>query len=101
MPNQGKGKGKGKAGVRRHRVLRDAMQGITKPAIRRLARRGGIKRISGLCYDETRVALRWFLESVLHDTILYTGHARRKTVSVRDVIFALKSKGRALYGFGG
>ncbi|KAK6039390.1 hypothetical protein COOONC_23107 [Cooperia oncophora] len=33
---------------RRHRkVLRDNIQGITKPAIRRLARRGGVKRISG------------------------------------------------------
>jgi len=28
--------------------------GITKPAIRRLARRGGVKRISGLIYEETR-----------------------------------------------
>jgi histone H3/H4 len=26
--------------------LRDNIQGITKPAIRRLARRGGVKRIS-------------------------------------------------------
>merc|ERR1711915_978126 len=26
----------------------------TKPAIRRLARRGGVKRISGLIYEETR-----------------------------------------------
>jgi hypothetical protein len=27
-------------------------EGITKPAIRRLARRGGVKRISGLIYEE-------------------------------------------------
>ena len=33
---------------------RDNIQGITKPAIRRLARRGGVKRISGLIYEETR-----------------------------------------------
>lgn len=26
-------------------------RGITKPAIRRLARRGGVKRISGLIYE--------------------------------------------------
>ena len=37
------GKG-GKGGAKRHRkVLRDNIQGITKPAIRRLARRGGVK----------------------------------------------------------
>lgn len=32
-------------------ILRDNIQGITKPAIRRLARRGGVKRISGLIYE--------------------------------------------------
>ena len=35
-------------------VLRDNIQGITKPAIRRLARRGGVKRISGLVYEEVQ-----------------------------------------------
>ena len=39
-------------------VLRDNIQGITKPAIRRLARRGGVKRMSGLIYEETRGSLR-------------------------------------------
>jgi len=43
-------------------VLRDNIQGITKPAIRRLARRGGVKRISGLIYEETRGVLKVFLE---------------------------------------
>ena len=38
--------------------------GITKPAIRRLARRGGVKRISGLIYVETRGVLKIFLENV-------------------------------------
>ncbi|CAH2217620.1 jg25485, partial [Pararge aegeria aegeria] len=55
MTGRGKGgKGLGKGGAKRHRkVLRDNIQGITKPAIRRLARRGGVKRISGLIYEET------------------------------------------------
>lgn len=34
------------------------LRGITKPAIRRLARRGGVKRISGLIYEETRGVLK-------------------------------------------
>merc|ERR1711894_211827 len=53
MSGRGKGgKGLGKGGAKRHRkVLRDNIQGITKPAIRRLARRGGVKRISGLIYE--------------------------------------------------
>ena len=53
MSGRGKGgKGLGKGGAKRHRkVLRDNIQGITKPAIRRLERRGGVKRISGLSED--------------------------------------------------
>ena len=42
----------------------DIVIGITKPAIRRLARRGGVKRISGLIYEETRGVLKIFLENV-------------------------------------
>nr|DAD36740.1 TPA_asm: hypothetical protein HUJ06_007381 [Nelumbo nucifera] len=77
MSGRGKGgKGLGKGGAKRHRkVLRDNIQGITKPAIRRLARRGGVKRISGLIYE--------------------------KTVTAMDVVYALKRQGRTLYGFGG
>ena len=42
----------GNGGAKRHRkVLRDSIQGITKPAIRRLARRGGVERIMGLIYE--------------------------------------------------
>lgn len=67
MTGRGKGgKGLGKGGAKRHRkILRDNIQGITKPAIRRLARRGGVKRISGLIYEETRGVLKVFLENVI------------------------------------
>ena len=92
------------------------MQGITKPAIRRLARRGGVKRISGLIYEETRGVLKVgevhvyvnvisrpqvFLENVIRDAVTYTEHAKRKTVTAMDVVYALKRQGRTLYGFGG
>ncbi|KAA8495289.1 Histone H4 [Porphyridium purpureum] len=102
MAGRGKGgKGLGKGGAKRHRkVLRDNIQGITKPAIRRLARRGGVKRISGLIYEETRNVLKVFLESIIRDAVTYTEHARRKTVTAMDVIYALKRQGRTLYGFG-
>jgi len=103
MSGRGKGgKGLGKGGAKRHRkVLRDNIQGITKPAIRRLARRGGVKRISGLIYEETRSVLKVFLENVIRDAVTYTEHARRKTVTAMDVVYALKRQGRTLYGFGG
>mmetsp|Transcript_5188 Transcript_5188/g.18146 ORF Transcript_5188/g.18146 Transcript_5188/m.18146 type:complete len:114 (-) Transcript_5188:544-885(-) len=95
------GKGLGKGGVKRVRnVLRDNIQGITKPAIRRLARRGGVKRISGLVYEETRGVLKTFLETVIKDAVVYTEHSHRCTVTAMDVILALKRQGRILYGFG-
>ncbi|MGH0169804.1 UNVERIFIED_CONTAM: hypothetical protein FKN15_057631 [Acipenser sinensis] len=69
------GKGLGKGGAKRHRkVLRDNIQGITKPAICR----GGVKRISGLIYEETRGVLKVFLENVIRDAVTYTEHAKRK-----------------------
>jgi len=88
-------------GGRQRKVLRESIQGITKPAIRRLARRGGVKRISGLIYEETRGVLKTFLENVLRDSITYTEHARRKTVTAMDIVYALKRQGRTIYGFGG
>jgi histone H2A/histone H4 len=115
MSGRGKGgKGLGKGGAKRHRkVIRDSIQGITKPAIRRLARRGGVKRISGLIYEECRGVLKIFLgkplellakltltENIIRDAVTYTEHARRKTVTAMDVVYALKRQGRTLYGFG-
>ena len=95
MSGRGKGgKGLGKGGAKRHRkVLRDNIQGITKPAIRRLARRGGVKRISGLIYEETRGVLKVFLENVIRDAVTYCEHAKRKTVTAMDVVYALKDGG--------
>eukprot|EP00121_Abeoforma_whisleri_P015518 Awhi_evm2s14293 len=81
--------------------IKDNIQGITKPAIRRLARRGGVKRISGLIYEETRKVLKIFLENIIRDAVTYTEHAKRKTVTAMDVVYALKRQGRTLYGFGG
>ncbi|GAA6053268.1 hypothetical protein NBRC10513_007176 [Rhodotorula toruloides] len=102
LSGRGKGgKGLGKGGAKRHRkILRDNIQGITKPAIRRLARRGGVKRISGLIYEETRGVLKIFLENIIRDSVTYTEHAKRKTVTSLDVVYALKRAGKTLYGFG-
>lgn len=101
LPAMG-GAGKSLPGVR-HRQLkqvkRDNIQGITKPAIRRLARRGGVKRMSNGIYDETRGVLKNFLEKVIGDAIVYMEHARRKTVNALDVVYALKKQDRVLYGF--
>ena len=60
-----------------------------------------MKRLSGLVYDETRNVLKVFLEGIVRDAVTYTEHARRKTVTALDVVYALKRQGRTIYGFGG
>ena len=97
---KGAGKGRGKGGMKRiWLVLKDMIQGITHPAMCRLARRGGVKQISLLIYDEIRGTLKVFLEEVIRDVIAYTDYAKRKTVTVTDVLFALKRHRRTLYRF--
>jgi histone H4 len=84
---------------RHRRLLRDSILGVTNPAIRRLARRGGVKRISGLIYDETRGCLKIFLQNIVRDSVVFTEHAKRKTVTSMDVLHALKRSGITLYGY--
>ena len=84
-----------KGGAKRHRKeLRDRIQGLTKPAIRRLARRGVVKRISGLIDVEIRGIRKVFIENVIGDAVTYTEHIKRKTVIAMDFVHALKSQGR-------
>ena len=53
-----------------------------------------------MIYEEIRGVLKSFLEGVIRDAATYTEHAKRKTVTSLDVVYALKRQGRILYGFG-
>jgi len=103
VPSGGKGRaGKSVSGGKgvRHRALEVRKQvGPTKASLRKLARRGGVKRLSSLVYADVNDALRSFMTKIVGDSIYYMEHAGRKTVSATDVIFALKRNGRTLYGF--
>jgi histone H4 len=102
MSGRGRGgKSLGNGGAKRHRkVLCNNIQGITKPTICHLAHCGGVKRISGLIYEETRGVLKVFLENVIHDSVTYTEHACRKTVMAMDIVYSLKHQEKTLYSFG-
>ncbi|KAF2744194.1 histone-fold-containing protein [Sporormia fimetaria CBS 119925] len=93
------GKGLGKTGKRHKKVLRDAVHGVTKGDIRRLARRGGVKRISAMVYDEIRVALKKRLDRILFQAIAVVESSGRMTVTARDVVFVLNRLGTTLYGY--
>ena len=68
-------------------VLRDNIQGITKPAIRRLARRGGVKRISGLIYEEVGFQKRILIRIQLN---FYQFHATRLPMKLPRKYFILR-----------
>ena len=74
---------------------------ISNASIRRLARRGGVKRLSAPVYTETRIVLESFLRKVIDKAIVYSKFANRKTVMAMDVVYALKTQGITIYGFGG
>ncbi|KAH8615635.1 hypothetical protein ERJ75_000566000 [Trypanosoma vivax] len=62
---KGKKSGEAKGSQKRQKkILRENVRGITRGSIRRLARRGGVKRISGVIYDEVRGVLKSFVEGV-------------------------------------
>jgi histone H4 len=75
------------------------MELFIKKAIKRLARRAGVKRIARDMYDETREALKSFLRGVIGDAVMIMGD-KRKTLGPMDVVYALKRRGRPIYGFG-
>ena len=74
---------------RRHRcVIRFARyDSLTKPAIRRLARRGGVKRISGRVYEETRDALKTFMRAVKGDN----AEGERSEAEVAAALFDVRA----------
>lgn len=103
QPQMAKGKKSGEAkgtGAKRlKKVLKDTVKGITRGSIRRLARRGGVKRISGELYDEVRDVLKSFVDGVVRDAVAYTEHAKRRTVTAVDVVNALRKRGKLIYGY--
>ncbi|CAE8618950.1 unnamed protein product [Polarella glacialis] len=93
----GKG-GEQRRGAAKQRLER--LNGISKPDLRRLARRAGCQRMASTIYEEAREALAGFLGKVLGDVAIYTEHARRKTVVPQDIVLSLRRRGRMLYGVG-
>ena len=81
---------KSSKGKRHRKPKKTTLERISNGSIRRLARRGGVKRISHFIYDDTRRVIYSFLDHVVRDCVTYTEHGRRKTVTAMDVVFALK-----------
>ena len=81
-------------GLKRHRkVIRDSMQGITKPAIKRLAQRAGVKRISGLVYQDMRGVMKTYLTHILRESEIVMSNRGVKTLMVQDLRTGLANMG--------
>jgi histone H4 len=70
---------------------------ITKGSVKRLARRGGVKRISGDCVEAANKALRVFLTDVIQNAVVYADHGNRRTVTTQDVLLSLKQLNKIMY----
>jgi histone H3/H4 len=69
-------------------------------ALRGLARRGNVRRMSIGSVAEMKIQLKSFLELIARDAVLITSHAKRVTVTPDDVAYALKRNNLTLWGGG-
>jgi histone H3/H4 len=79
----------------------------TKASIRRLARRGGIKRLGtgdadgedDNAYLKLRDLMKDYTRGLVRRAMAMTESAKRKTVTIYDVVNVLRASGRSLYGY--
>lgn len=86
------------SGVKHRKILRDNINGLVNPQIKRLAYRAGATRISGLVYNEVRDILHKKLNTLVKNAIIYMENSRRKTLQVADVEHAIEHEGMRIYG---
>lgn len=81
-------------------ILRDNIEGITKPALQRLAYRAGIKQMSAKDKDDfyaySRGILHDHLDQVVRNSLIFMKNAKHSTLSSDHVRRALESMGRPI-----
>lgn len=82
---------------RHRRILKT--NNLSTGTVKRLARRGGCKRIASDVKHDVNSCLRSFLYNIISSAVVYTDYAKRRTVTLQDVNMALKMHGKTLYGF--
>lgn len=79
--------------------LKDSVRGITKGSIKRIMRRAGVKRASGVVFNDVRQSMKNFVENLVQKASHYAQHAKRNTITAKDVVHACRSQGKMLYGY--
>jgi len=91
---------KPKRKISKKSLERKTLEGVaSKSAVRRLARRGGVKRFTSLVVPEMQIEMANFVKKLVHDAIAYAEHGRRSTVTASDVLYALRHRKMHLYGY--
>lgn len=82
------------------RILRDTIDGITNPVIKRLAQKAGVKSMSSLVYSEVRTILNKRLGEVLQNLAKIVRSGDRAVVTASDVKETLQFMGNTVYATG-
>ena len=72
---------------------------IQRPGLTRLARRGGVKRLSEPVREEMREMMLEFLEKIVGDAGIYSEHGKRRTITLNDVDASLTLNGIKTLGY--
>lgn len=100
MSGRGKGgKGLGKGSAKRHRRTTPKKFELGKPSIKRLARKGGVRRISKDSYPKICNYAEDFLSNVLRYSAEYCRIGKRKTLTVVDVMNGVRKMGVKMMGY--
>ena len=82
--------------LRHRKILRDNIQGIVNPQIKRLSQVANVHSLSGLCYDEIRMLVRFNLNDIVGSAVTVTQHYRQKTVSTNAINVVMEVKHEAI-----
>jgi len=70
---------------------------VRKPALKRLCRRAGIKRLDRHTYGEIRHVMNEYLRTVVRHSLIVMQHSGRKTVMAEDVAVVLRNNRTPLF----
>jgi len=98
-PKKSKTKSKSDKLPKRHQNTSLKSPGFNMPAIKRMARRGGAKRISKNVLEESNLEIRKLLTAVVENVMVYMVDAKRKTILPEDVMDAAQRHYKSVIGF--
>lgn len=82
----------------RHQKAANGLKGFPVRSMRKLARRGGVKRISRRALEAAMNYGKDFTKKAVELALAYVDSAKRQTCSTKDVLEAFRMMGCSLYG---